>query len=128
MDYDRKKILQRMDKEEDEKKKMDEMYKTKHRLFDFLHFRLKTLVNLKTSQRLGWYKRSLGEHIRQYYHSPKESRPYFMCPHPTIGDFDKIIGIMNMELEKYNSLTNKQFKKKFGSGKVNGRFVDGFWK
>ena len=104
MDYDRKKILQRMDKEEYEKKKIDEMFNTKHRLFDFLHYRLGTLVNMKTSQKLGWYKRKWGVEIKQFYYT-KESK--------VIGDLDRIIGELNMDLERVKHLTNKRFKKEF---------------
>jgi len=104
MDFDSKKILQRIDTEEYEKKKVDEMFNTKHRLFEFLHFRLKTLVNLETSQKLGWYKRRWGIDIKQFY-NPKDSR--------VIGDLDRIIEELNMELERVKSLTNKQFRKKF---------------
>ena len=104
MDFDSKKILQRMDKEEYEKKKIDEMFNTKHRLFDFLHYRLGTLVNMKTSQKLGWYKRKWGVEIKQFYYT-KESR--------VIGDLDRIIGELNMDLERVKHLTNKRFKKEF---------------
>ena len=103
-EFDRKKILQRMDREEDEKKKIDELFNTKHRLFEFLHFRLKTLVNLETSQKLGWYKRRWGLEIKQFYYT-KESR--------VIGDLDRIIGELNMDLERVKHLTNKRFKKEF---------------
>ena len=104
MDFDSKKILQRMDKEEYEKKKIDEMFNTKHRLFDFLHYRLGTLVNMKTSQKLGWYKRKWGVEIKQFYYT-KESK--------VIGDLDRIIGELNMDLERVKHLTNKRFKKEF---------------
>ena len=93
-----------MDKEEYEKRKIDEMFNTKHRLFDFIHYRLGTLVNMKTSQKLGWYKRRWGLDIKQFY-NPKDSR--------VIGDLDRIIGELNMDLERVKYLTNKQFRKEF---------------
>tara|TARA_Y100000294_G_scaffold123763_1_gene115143 strand:+ start:339 stop:680 length:342 start_codon:yes stop_codon:yes gene_type:complete len=104
-EFDRKKILQRMDREEDEKKKIDELFNTKHRLFEFLHFRLKTLVNLETSQKLGWYKRRWGNEIKQFYYT-KDSK--------VIGDLDKIRKKLSNELIKVQNLSNKDFKRRFG--------------
>ena len=93
-----------MDKEEYEKIKIDEMFNTKHRLFDFLHYRLGTLVNMKTSKKLGWYKRRWGLEIKQFYYT-EDGR--------VIGDLDRIIGELNMDLERVKYLTNKQFRKEF---------------
>ena len=109
MDFDSKKILQRMDKEEYEKKKIDEMFNTKHRLFDFLHYRLGTLVNMKTSQKLGWYKRRWGNEIHQFY--------FDRFNKVVKGDLDRIIEKLYLEYERVKSLRNKDFKKMFSHKK-----------
>ncbi len=38
--YDKSKVLKQMEKSDEQKRKVDEMYRVKHRLFDYIHQRI----------------------------------------------------------------------------------------
>jgi len=103
MEYDTKKILKRIDKEEYQKRKIDEMFNIKHELFEYIHFRF----GESKMKKVGWYKRRWGYEIKQYY---------FGEDRKVIGDIERIIGKLKTELERVKSLSDKQFRSEFFIG------------
>ena len=103
MEYDTKKILKRIDKEEYQKRKIDEMFNIKHELFEYIHFR----VGESKMKKVGWYKRRWGYEIKQYY---------FGEDRKVIGDIERIIGKLKTELERVKFLSDKQFRSEFFIG------------
>ena len=103
MEYDRKKVLKRIDKEEYQKRKINEMFNIKHELFEYIHSRIGE-TNMK---RVGWYKRRWGYEIKQYY---------FGEDRKVIGDIERIIGKLKTELERVKFLSDKQFRSEFYIG------------
>jgi hypothetical protein len=103
MEYDTKKILKRIDKEEYQKRKIDEMFNIKHELFEYIHFR----VGESKMKKVGWYKRRWGYEIKQYY---------FGEDRKVIGDIERIIGKLKTELERVKFLSDKQFRSEFYIG------------
>ena len=103
MEYDTKKILKRIDKEEYQKRKINEMFNIKHELFEYIHSRIGE-TNMK---RVGWYKRRWGYEIKQYY---------FGEDRKVIGDIERIIGKLKTELERVKFLSDKQFRSEFYIG------------
>ncbi len=109
IEYDSSTLMKKMNQMDEDKRKVDEMYKVKHLLFDYIHLRIRTLKKSHKSQKLGWYKRRWGNEITQYYYD-KETKEIK-------GDLDKMIGKLKDELTKVQNLSNKDFKTKFSHKK-----------
>ena len=103
MEYDRKKVLKRIDKEEYQKRKINEMFNIKHELFEYIHSRIGE-TNMK---RVGWYKRRWGYEIKQYY---------FGEDRKVVGDTDKIIKKSKTELKRVKNLSVEEFRAEFFIG------------
>ena len=103
MEYDRKKVLKRIDKEEYQKRKINEMFNIKHELFEYIHSRIGE-TNMK---RVGWYKRRWGYEIKQYY---------FGEDRKVVGDIDKIIKKLKTELKRVKNLSVEEFRVEFFIG------------
>ena len=106
---DSKSLLERLDKEKINKNKVDEMYRIKHTLFDYIHHRIRSLGKSHTSQKLGWYKRRWGNEIHQFY--------YDRFDKVVKGDLGRIIEKLYLEYEWVKSLKNKNFKMMFSHKK-----------
>jgi len=105
----RNEILKRERKREYQKNKIDEMYRIKHKLFDYIHHRIRSLGKSHKSQKLGWYKRRWGNEIHQFY--------YDRFDKVVKGDLGRIIEKLYLEYEWVKSLKNKNFKMMFSHKK-----------
>jgi hypothetical protein len=110
--YDSKKLSDRFKKEEEirlrllpYKPKVDEMYRVKHKLFDYIHQRIRSYGKSHKSQKLGWYKKRWGNQITQYYYCDTTKK--------VKGDLDRIIRKLNDELIRVQNLSKKNFKTSF---------------
>ena len=103
--YDSKKLSDRVKTDDLNQQKIDEMYRIKNKLFDYIHRRIRSYGKSHKSQKLGWYKRRWGYEITQFYFD-KDKRKIK-------GDLDKIIKKLNDELTMVRNLSKKQFRKKF---------------
>ena len=107
--FDSKSLLERFNKEKINNDKINEMYKIKHTLFDYIHHRIRSLGKSHTSQKLGWYKRRWGNEIHQFY--------FDRFNKVVKGDLDRIIEKLYLEYERVKSLRNKDFKMMFSHKK-----------
>ena len=53
IEYDSSTLMKKMNQMDEDKRKVDEMYKVKHLLFDYIHLRIRTLKKSHKSQKLG---------------------------------------------------------------------------
>ena len=103
--YDSSKVLKQIEQMDEQKRKVVEMYRVKHRLFDYIHQRIRSYGKSHKSQKLGWYKRRWGNEITQYYFDNTTKK--------VKGDLDRIIRKLNDELIRVQNLSKKNFKTSF---------------
>ena len=103
--YNSKKVLKRMEESDELNQKVDEMYRVKHRLFDYIHQRIRSYGKSHKSQKLGWYKKRWGNEITQYYYDNTKKKVKW--------DLDRIINDLKDEHIRVQNLSKKNFKKSF---------------
>ena len=103
--YNSKKVLKRMEESDELNQKVDEMYRVKHRLFDYIHQRIRSYGKSHKSQKLGWYKKRWGNEITQHYYDNTKKK--------VKGDLDRIIKELKDEHIRVQNLSKKNFKKSF---------------
>ena len=109
--YDSSKILNQIDWVEKQKPKIDEMYRLKNQLFDYIHHRIKSYGKSHNSQKFGWYKKhKWGDRLNQNYYDKNTKQ--------IKGDLNEIIQQLNDEIIRVQNLSKKKFKSEFSHKSV----------